>query len=65
MQSLRRMKELSKPDKERQIWYHLHVKSLKTKRYKSTYLENRTSLADIENKLTATKGRRDKLGDWD
>ena len=37
----------------------------KKKRYKSTYLENRTRPADIENTLTATKGGRDKLGDWD
>lgn len=35
------------------------------KRYKSAYLENRTKPADIENKLTAIKGGRDKLGDWD
>ena len=40
-----------------------------TKNYKSTYLQNRNRLTDIENKLMVTKGERcggrDKLGVWD
>ena len=36
--------------------------------YKCTYLQNRNTVTDVENKLMVTKGGRggrDKLGDWD
>ena len=37
------------------IWYHLYVESLKKKRYKWTYLQNRNRFTDLENKLMVTK----------
>ena len=46
----------------------LYVESKKKKRYKSTYLENRSRFTDVENKLMVTKGERmgrEKLGVWD
>ena len=45
------------------IWHRLYVESEIW--YKWTYLENRSRLWDIENKLLATKDERDKLGVWD
>ena len=48
--------EWSKSDTERQItWYFLYVDS-KEKRYKWTYLQNRSRGTDVENKLMVTKG---------
>ena len=61
---------LSKSDRERQTSYDIaYMKNLK-EGYKSTYLQDRNRLADLENKLMVTKGERwgggrDKLGDWD
>ena len=54
----------NKSDRERQIWYHLYVKSLR-KGYKCTYKTEIDS--DIESKFMVTKGggERDKLGVWD
>ena len=37
------------------IWYCLHEKS--KKRYKWTYLQNRSRLTDIENRLVIAKGK--------
>ena len=60
----------SKLDSERQISYDIaFMWSLKIKRYKWTYLQNRKRLTGIENKHIVTKGERvwgrDKLGGWD
>ena len=41
------------------IQYYLHVAS------KKNYFKNRNKLINTENKLTATKMGRDKLGVWD
>ena len=46
----------NKSDRERLIWYHIHVES--KMRHKWTYLQNRNRLTDIENKLMVTKGER-------
>ena len=59
--------ELSKSDRERQIYDITYMWNLK-KGYKWTYLQNRNRVTDVENKLMVTKGKgcgRDKLGDWD
>ena len=48
------------------IWHHLYVKPKKG--YRWTYLQNRLRVADVENKLTITRGKgggEDKLEDWD
>ena len=45
----------SKSDRERQIWYHLYVD---LKKYKSTHLQNRNRVTDIENIFMVTKGER-------
>ena len=42
------------------IWYHLYAKSKKKKWYKWMYLQNRSRLTDLENKLMVTKGGRGK-----
>ena len=48
----------SKSDRERQISYDIaYMWNLKTW-YKWTYLQNRSGLTDIENKLMVTKGER-------
>ena len=56
--------EWSKSDGEKQI-YHLYVGSKKW--YKWTYLQNRSRVTNVENKLMVTKGigGGNKLGDWD
>jgi len=40
---------------------------LRKKGYKLTYLQNRSGVTDVENKLMVIrgKGKGDKLGDWD
>ena len=51
--------------------YHviLFICRIFLKRYKWTYLQIRSRITDIENKLMVTKweggGERDKLGQWD
>ena len=47
------LSEVSK--RKTNIWYHSFVES-KKKRYKWTYLQNRNTFTDIENKLMVTKG---------
>ena len=42
-------------DRERQIWYRLYVE-FKQKWYNWTYLQNRSRVTNVENKLTVTKG---------
>ena len=58
----------NKSDRERQMPYGIaNMQNLK-EWYKSTYLQNRNRLTDIENKFMVTKGEvvgRDKLGVWD
>ena len=55
----------SKPDRERQIPYDITYMLNLKKWYKWTYLQNRNSLTDIENKLMVTKRERwYKLGVW-
>ena len=44
--------------KENIIWYHLYVES-KNKLYKWSYLQNKSRLTDIENKLMVTKRNSD------
>ena len=48
---------LSKSDRERQSYDIAYMKNLK-EGYKSTYLQDRNRLADLENKLMVTKGER-------
>ena len=56
-----------KSDRERQISYDITYMWNLKKWYKWTYLQKRSRLTDIENKLMVTKGEggRDKLGVWD
>ena len=59
----------SKSEREGQIPYDYHLYVESKIWHKWTYLQNRNRLIDIENKLTAIKGKRgwerDKLGVWD
>ena len=58
--------EWSKSDRE--ISYDIAYMWNLKKWYKCTYLQNRNTVTDVENKLMVTKGGRggrDKLGDWD
>ena len=60
--------EWRKSDRERQISYDIACMWNLRKWYKQTYLQNRSRVTDVENKLIVTKGEgeeRDKLGDWD
>ena len=52
----------SKSDRETQISYDSTYVESKKKWYKWTYLQNRSRLTDIENKLRITKG--DSWGGW-
>ena len=45
-----------------QILYHFYVES--KKKYKLTYLQNRSRLTDIENKLIVPKGERGAVWGW-
>ena len=58
--------EWSKSDTERQILYDITYMWNLKKGYKWTYLQNRSRVTDVENKLMVTKGERgrDKLGGW-
>ena len=47
----------SKTDRERQISYGITYMWHLKKWYKTTYLQNRSRLTDIENKLMVTKGK--------
>ena len=50
------------------IWYHLYVEFNLEKRYKWTYLQNRSKLINIENKHAYHRGNvagRERPGTWD
>ena len=56
----------SKSERERQIWYNIHVQSKIW--HKQTYLPNRNRLIDTEIRLVVAKGeegRRRGMMDWD
>ena len=42
------------------LWYNLYVET-KKKRYKWSYLQNRTRFTDIESKLMITKGEKRRI----
>ena len=48
----------SKSERERQIWYNVHVQSKIW--YKQTYLPNRNRLTDTEIRLVVAKGEGDR-----
>ena len=48
----------SESDRERQIYITWLICGILKYIYKSTYLQNRSRLIDIENKLIVTKGER-------
>ena len=50
--------EWSKSDRERQISYDISYTWNLKKWYKWTYLQNRNTVTDVENKFMITKGER-------
>ena len=56
----------NKSDREQQILYDITYMWNLKKGYKWTYLENRSRITDVENKLMVNRGKWgwDKLGDW-
>ena len=63
--------EWSKSDTEKPVSYdtaYMWNLKKKKKEYKWNYLQNRSKVMDVENKLMVTRVEgegRDKLGDWD